>query len=103
MLSNSWSITNSEAALAQLATLANATGQSPVADDIFNTFVRNGILQLPDFDAMFAYSFDTQAMPNLYNSAVTRTERRTDEIEQAIAEFEIPKEEWDYGRVAIIA
>jgi len=95
MLANSWSITDHETAMTQLTSLANATGQSPIADDIFNTFVRNGILQPPDPDEMLTSGFDIATLQNLHRNAVTRTERRTDEIEQIIDEWEIPEEEWD--------
>jgi len=96
ILANSWSVTDHESAYEQLTRLASANGQSPVADDIFHTFIQNGRLEPIDEMELLFGDFDITGLENVYNSALGRAERAVDEFElflSAVGALEEEREE----------
>jgi len=92
MLRNSWSVTDHESAMEQLTRLANADGQSPIANDIFHTLVRNGELEPLDPFEMFFNEVDLSGLENVYHNAVNRAERMPDEFELFFEMLDVPEE-----------
>jgi len=82
LLGDSWSVDNHESALVQLERLSGADGQSPAADDLFHTLVKNGHLEPLDAYEMFMYGYDFTGLENVYASSLTQAERDTDRFEQ---------------------
>jgi len=110
ILSNFWSIEDRESAITQLEFLANADGQSPRADEIFNTFVKQGYthpLSGADFrvhESALEYATQSQVNDGLraYEGAKALLTESFGFTEEEL--LDIPTlVAWDYGRVAIIA
>ena len=79
LLSNFWSITDRAGALVQLSSLSTANGQSPIANEIFHRFVKNGQLELLDlFDEI-----DITGLENVYAVSARRAERMVNEFIEA--------------------
>ena len=53
ILGDSWNVTTEAAAIRQLESLSSATGQAPIADDIWNTLIREGQTELLDPEVGF--------------------------------------------------
>ena len=85
LLRDYWNITDREAALWQLERLAQANGQSPIADDIFNTFVRTGQLEpLDPVRLTLTGISNIPGLENLYENTRARAEGMSDEFEQLV-------------------
>jgi len=95
LLRNSWSVTDHASALDQLERLSSADGQSPIADDIFHTFVRAGNLEPIDEMELIFFGIDLTGLENVYGNATRRAERMTDEFELLMATLGATKEERD--------
>ena len=88
ILYRSWGVTDKESAIDQLERLANADGQSPAADDIFNVFIKTGRLdELDPFD-MLVNGFDFTGLENVVESTKSRIERMPEALESYIKEYE---------------
>ncbi|MCL2580746.1 MAG: DUF1266 domain-containing protein [Oscillospiraceae bacterium] len=86
LLRDFWSVTDREGALEQLGRLANANGQSPVADDLYFEFVLNNRLEPIDGLSLLFSQTDLSFLENVYNSAVSRTESLGDEMLDSLLE-----------------
>ena len=100
LLRDYWGVTDRQSAIDQLMPLAQANGQSPAADDIFNTFVRNGHLDpLHPLELIYAEADSgfiiIPGIENVYDSTVSRASRMTDEFEHFMESSEIPEEDRD--------
>ena len=80
-MSSAWSIVDGETALVQIRGLVSASGQSPVADDIWHTLVRNGRFEPLCGETMFFEGADLTGLENVYASTVGRAQGRADEFE----------------------
>ena len=86
LLSNSWNVRDNEAALRQLALLSAAEGHTLIADDIFNTLIKNGHLEPLDP----VTGFDMTGLENILRNV----ERRAEEyLEEFILEFGVEDDE----------
>ena len=100
LLRDWWSVEDRESALEQVERLATATGQSPIADEIFREFVLTGnYTEHLDGLGLFIVGFDITRFENLYNNAVSRAERMGDEALDSLLEaleadgFDLSREE----------
>lgn len=94
-LSGSWSVEDREGALEQLERLSSATGQSPIADEIYHTLVVPGYLDYVDGFFLFLTGFDMTSMESLYNSSVNRAKRMDDELDTFMELLELDEEDRD--------
>ena len=74
LLRRFWGIEDRERALEQLQRLTTATGQSPIADEIYRNFILNNQLEHLDPLLMFSTGFDFSDFENLYSNSVSRAE-----------------------------
>ena len=81
LIENSWGIVDRDTALVQLRSLAAAQGQSPIADEIFDTVIRNGITAPMGDEGLFLLDGNIGSLPNLYAWA-KRTVEREDYFEE---------------------
>lgn len=95
LLSEWWSVDDRESALEQLERLSSATGQSPIADEIYHTLVVNGYLDYVDGFILFLAGFDMTSMESLYNSSVNRAERMDDALDTLMELLELDEEDRD--------
>jgi len=93
ILRDSWSITDSEGALTQIYRLSTATGQSPIADEIYRYFVLNDQLDEVDGVVLFLTGFDISRFENLFNNAVSRAEQMEDELDMLVEFLELDEDE----------
>jgi len=93
ILRDFWGVDSHETALEQLESLSGAAGQSPVADDIFHRFIKNGHLEPLNPVELFLSDFDLAGLENLYAATVRRAERMTYEFEMFMAELGALEEE----------
>jgi len=89
ILRDSWSITDSEGALAQIYRLSTATGQSPIADEIYRYFVLNNQLDEVDGIMLFLSGFDISRFENLFNNSVSRAEQMDAELDMLMEFLEL--------------
>ena len=93
ILSDFWSVDCHESAMRQLVPLAYAEAQGPVADDIFNTFVRNGRLEPINELDLYRFTHDLSGLENIHAAAQRRAEGMPDEFERLKAMLEVSEAE----------
>ena len=81
LLSNYWSVDDRESALTQLELLSSANGQSPVADDIFNTLVKNNQLEPLDANVLLFSGFSFKGLENVLSHSERRAASMDVEME----------------------
>jgi|GEM_PF-2457649 len=97
LLSTSWGVEDREGALNQLARLAEADGQSPIADDIFRTLILGeGVVSIPESEFWEGARYGTlpedyqEGLANVISNAQSRAVR---DMLSRIEEFEGISEE----------
>jgi len=75
LLRRFWGIEDREGTLEQLQRLITATGQSPIADEIYRNFILSNQLDHLDPLLMFITGFDFSDFENLYSNSVSRAEQ----------------------------
>jgi len=93
ILSDFWSVTDRDSALTQLEHLANASGQSPIADDIFHTLIQNGELEPLDPFYLFDTFYEPVGMEHVWQNAINRAENMIEDFEFYLELLDIPPEE----------
>jgi len=83
LLRDFWSIEDREAALQQLSRLSSADGQAPVANEIYNTFVKNNYLDPLEPIDVFMIRL-RGGLVNLYEASKSRAERMPDEFDRFV-------------------
>jgi len=92
LLRDFWSVEDRESALVQLERLTTATGQTPVADAIYNTLIKNDQLRELDGVEMYFADHDISGLEGVYNATVSRVERMESEFERFMQEIQIEEE-----------
>ncbi|MCL2220725.1 MAG: DUF1266 domain-containing protein [Oscillospiraceae bacterium] len=97
LLSTSWGVEDRESALNQLARLAEASGQSPLADDIFRTLILGeGVVSIPESEFWEGVRYGTlpedyqEGLANVISNAQSRAAQ---DLLSRIEEFEGISEE----------
>jgi len=78
LLSEWWGVEDREGALEQLEQLSTASGQSPLADDIYHTLVQNNYLEDVDGVLLYLTDYKPEGLENVYRNAERRAERLGD-------------------------
>ena len=86
LLNRAWSVDSRESALVQLENLSTATGQSPSGDDIYNVFIKNGLLEPIVGLDLLIYDVDLTGLESLIARSTNRAERMPEQFE-AVSEI----------------
>ena len=87
LLRDFWSIEDRDSALVQLISLSSADGQAPVANDIYNSLVKNGYTRpLEPIDVFLVHAHG--GLEHMYEISKIRAERMMDEFKMWLASLE---------------
>jgi len=93
LLRDYWSVVDRETALVQLENLSAADGQSPVADEIYEEFVKTGNTAPLELSEALVFGLSHMSLDRVYSASVSRALRMDEELEQLMVLFEASEEE----------